>query len=358
MYLERFRHLYDFPRVRIPEPEWGPDTMRLQRNEKPDAWPKELLERIFANVPENLLQRYPDPLPFYSKLSDFLGVPKESLLVTSGVDEAIRNIVALSCEPGDEFAVTWPGYAMYDVYARMYGLTETKIIYAPDRFMTASELCSKVPDYAKVLFLPNPSQPVENCFDLEGLAEIAEYCQARDILFAVDEAYYLFGAPTAAPLIDRFNNVIIMRTFSKAFGAASIRLGYLIGGPDALAPLSAFRLAHEANALSLHAASVLLDCFESHVRPSIDSICEGRDYLRSSALEHGFPAWGEVSNNVMIDLGSNEKMSTVTKSLEDKGVYVKGRFPEPLDQHILVTCGPKELMTRFWHTLLESVDGR
>ena len=354
MYLEKYRHLYDLPRIRVPEPDAGPKELRLHRNEKPDNWPKDLLERIFNSVPETLLQRYPDTGPLYAKLADFLGIPSERLLLTSGVDEAIRVIITLTCEPGDTFAVAWPGYAMYDVYARMFQCELAPIIYTPDHFMTPAELGAKVPAGSKVLFLPNPSQPVENCFDIDGLSEIASFCLERGMMFAVDEAYYFFGAPSAIPLTESFDNVLVMRSFSKAFGAASLRLGYVVGSQKALTPLAALRLAHEANGLSLHAASVLLDCFDSHVKPSIDSICEGRDYLRRKVAEHGFTVWGDVSNYVVIDLVSNERMLMVTKALETEAIYVKGGLPAPLDHHILVTCGPKDVMAQFFDAFLQA----
>ena len=354
MYLDKYRHLYNLRRLRIPEPNRGSAIMRLHRNEKPDNWPKDLLGHIFTSIPENLLQRYPDAGPFYAKLARFLGVSVEKVLVTSGIEEAIRTILTLSCEPGDTFVST-PGYAMYEVYGQILGLKLAQITYTPDRFLTVAELCAKIPADTRVVFLPNPSQPVENCFDVGALGEIAAYCQRRDILFAVDEAYYFFGAPTALPLTDRFDNLLVMRSFSKAFGAASLRLGYVVGSSKALAPLAAFRLAHEANALTMHAGSVLLDCFDSHVKPSIEAICQGRDFLRRAAIEHGLFAWGSVSNNVLIDLGDNARMVAVAKVLEAKGIYVKGEFPKPLDHYILVTCGGIDIMREFFDALLEAL---
>lgn len=357
MYPARYRHLYELRRLRIPEHRQGPGSLRLHRNEKPDSWPKDLLDRIFSSVPDNLLQRYPDAGPFYDKLSQFLGMPTDKVLVTSGIDEAIRTVLTLCCEPGDTFVST-PGYAMYEVYARIFNLNLVQVLYTPERFTTPAEFCSKIPENAQVVFLPNPSQPVENCFDLDSLREIATHCRSHGILFAVDEAYHFFGGPTALPLINEFDNLLVMRSFSKAFGAASLRLGYVVGSSNALAPLTSFRLAHEANALTMHAGSVLLDCFESHVKPSIDAVCKGRDFLRRAAMEHGLQAWGSASNNVLIDLGDHAKMRAVTKALEQQEVYVKGGYAAPLDRYILVTCGPPDMMGRFLEALLEALRGK
>ena len=357
MYLKRYQHLYDLERLRVPEPEDGPEMMRLQRGEKPNDWPKDLLDQIFGTIPDNLLQRYPNPSLVYQKLAEFVGVPENHLLLTSGIEEAIRSIMMLSCEPGDVFSVPWPCYAMYDVCGRIFGLDMAPITYTPDRFVTPGELHEMVPEGAKVLFLPNPCQPTENCFDLDQLSQIASYCRERDMVMAVDEAYYLFGAPTAVPLVERFDNLLIMRSFSKAFGAASMRFGYMIGSPKAITPLSALRLGYESNSLCLHAASVLLNSFHSHIKPHIQSVCEGRDFLRNKAIAHGLRAWGEVSNSVLIDLGSNEKMTEVGQALDARQINVKWGLPKPLDQHILVTAGPENMMKRFAVALLESLEG-
>lgn len=323
--------------------------MRLQRLEKPENWSSALLEKIYSTIPDTLLQRYPDSGPFYAKLSKFVGVPEENIVVTSGIDEPIKSLITLCCAPGDTISVTWPGYAMYDVYARMFGVDLMPIIYDPYKFMTPDELIEKIPATTKILFLPNPSQPVENCFDLDQLRDIAGHCQQRDILFAVDEAYYFFGAPTAISLIQEYDNLLVMRTFSKAFGAASLRLGYVIGAQRAVAPLSAFRLAHEANALSLHAGSVLLDNFETFVRDHIDGVRGGRDYLRDAiAKECGLKTWGQYSNCVLVDLGTRDRMSHVAEDLKKRGIYIKAGFPAPMDNYLLITCGSKKLMMSFF----------
>lgn len=342
MYLKRFQNLYDFKRTRVPEPR--SEALRLHRNEKPDNWPREFLDKIFATVPDNFLQCYPNHRPFYSKLSKFLGLPEDRFIVTSGIDEAVKSLLTLCCGPGDSYAAVWPGYAMYLIYGRILGAEMAAIEYDPNRFMPPSEVLGRTPLGAKVLFLPNPSQPVENCFNLDQLREIATGCAERDILFAVDEAYHFFGAVSAAPLTEEFDNVIVMRTFSKAFGGGALRLGYVIGSKRSLAPLAAFRLAHEANAITYHIASALLSHFDTYVEQSIDAICRGRDYFREQCLEYGLRTWGEVSNNVLVDMGTSDKARKVGEGLDKKDILVRGGYPKPLDHCIMVTCGPPEMM--------------
>ena len=320
--------------------------------ERPEPWSDELRALIFSNVPDDLLNHYPAPLSFYSRLASFLNVKEENLLLTAGIDEAIKSLIALTCKAGDRVAVSWPGYAMYDVYSQIFGTTLQTISYDPDRLMSADEFISKL-DNPRIVFLPNPSQPVENCFDLAGMRKIAKACDEQNILFVVDEAYHFFGAPSAIPLIDEFDNVLILRSFSKAFGAAGIRMGYVIGSENALKPLAAYRLAHESNSLSLHAATVMVEQFENYILPGILSICEGRDWLRNSFQARKIPSWGAVGNFVLAQLESHAHMRSCVDELAANGIYVKGGFPAPLDRHLLVTCGSKELMSDFFSKFMD-----
>jgi histidinol-phosphate aminotransferase len=326
--------------------------------ERPVSWTPELLEKIYASVPADTLQQYPDPNLFYKTLAVFLNIKPEELLLTSGIDEAIRSILTLYCEPGDDIVVTAPGYAMYKVYSQIFQLNMTPIHFSPEHFLSPEEIVLKIPDGAKIIFLANPSQPVENCYNLEEIRTIINFCADRDILCVIDEAYHFFGAETAIHLIDEFPNILVLRSFSKAFGAAALRLGYVVGVHGTLEPLSSFRLAHEANSLSLHVGKVLVENFDCHIKQGIDEICKGRDYLREITISAGFRAWGKVGNFVLIELSSKEQLEVCLQRLTGNGVYVKGVRVPPLDHHILVTCGGVSLMKLFFAEFLNAIGDR
>lgn len=354
MYLKRFENLYRVERIRIPDYESGP--WRLHRNEKPDNWPQEFLDDIFGAVPADLLQRYPNHEEFRRKLSELIGVPENRFVVTSGMDEPIRTLLMLCCAPGDLYATPWPGYGMYPVFGRMLGAEMTEIVYDPRSFMDATGLTARIPEGARLLFLPNPNQPVENCFDVDQLREIAVFCRSRDILMAVDEAYHYFGAPSAIPLTEEFDNVLVMRTFSKALGAASLRLGYVVGSEAGIKPLAAFRLSHESNAFSYHVGSALLDRFEDIVKPRIDAICAGRDRFRQLCRDYGLEAWGKVANFVLVDLETKDRVDKVREGLADRSILIRGPLSEPLDHYLMVTSGPVALMERVFVDIREILE--
>jgi len=346
MYLDRYQHLYDLHRARIKEPD--NIVMRLHRLEKPEPWSGEVLDKIFKTFPEQKFQQYPNFDLYYSQLSQFIGVPEDRFVITSGIDETIKSLMTLCCEPGDKVAVTWPGYAMYEVYAKIFGVELVRIICEPEHFMLPDRLIENLSTKTKVLFLPNPGQPVENCFDIDQLRQIAEFCEKNGILFVVDEAYYYFGSDTALSLTNKYENLLVLRTFSKAFGAASLRVGYASGSERAIKPLMAFRMAGEASTLALHAMSILIQNFDQIVIKSISDIIDGRNYLRDFAInELNLPAWGNKASYVLLGMENNKHMANVVTRLERRGIYVKGHYPPPLDKYILVTCGARQLVKEF-----------
>ncbi|CCQ75498.1 histidinol-phosphate transaminase [Magnetospira sp. QH-2] len=352
MTLSRFAHLSSLARPRIAEPDNV--RLRLQRNEKPDSWSPDLLAEIFNSIPDVLVSRYPDPSEFQARLAQFLGVAEGQIVVTSGIDEAIRTLMLLNCGSGDRVAYA-TGYAMYDVYSKIFGIDPVRIEYRPGEFLTPEALCDQIPENTKVLFLPNPNQPVENCFDIGQLRFIASWCDKHGIILAVDEAYHFFGGPSAIPLTKEFDNVLVLRSFSKAFGAAGLRLGYVVAGSMQIAPLAAIRLAHEANALSLHVGLRLLDHFESHVLPAVQNICAGRDYLRNEWRGQGGQAWGEHGNFVLLKLRDAAQLKHIDSDLKSNGTYVKASTGGPLDGCLSITCGPRPMMVEVFEQLMESM---
>jgi histidinol-phosphate aminotransferase len=349
MFAKRFQHLGEIERKRIVMP---PDVqMRLNRLEKPEPWPPELLAEIIATFPADEIQQYPAYAPFYDKLARFAGVQQSEIVVGAGIEEFIRNLFMLCIEPGDKVAFLWPTCAMFEIYARVFQAEPVRIVTDPHRGLTLEGLAAQL-DGVKLLILANPGQPVETVFGYKSLEPIANILAKHGGVLAVDEAYHGFGAPTMVGMHLHHENVVALRTFSKAFGAASIRLGYAVGGPAMIRALDAVRQSGEVSAASLHIAGALMDDFNGYVQPSIDAICQGRDALRDRVMtELGLIAWGHFANHVLIDFGNEALKEQAEDGLASHGIYVKANFPAPLNTCMLVTCGGPELMDCFFRKL-------
>lgn len=348
MFRPEFQHLAQIERTRITMPEGV--RMRLNRLERPEPWQHGFLERLRVSLALDEMQAYPAYPPFYDKLARFLGVMPEEIVVGAGIEEHIRTLFMLCIRPGDRVAFLWPTCAMFEIYARAFGAEVTRIIVEPGQYFSSVELIAELPADLKLLILANPGQPVNTHYGYAAIAEIAKACEERGAVLAVDEAYHGFGASTLIGEHDHHDNLVVLRTFSKAFGAASIRLGYAVGGPKMIGAINAVRQSGEVSAISMQIAGALLDNFATVVEPGIEAVITGREVLRDQVqTELGLQAWGNISNHVLIEIG--EDAALVADRLAARGILVRARMPVPLEKCILVTCGGPELMNEFFKEL-------
>jgi histidinol-phosphate aminotransferase len=347
MFRPEFRHLHEIERKRIVMP--GSVRMRLNRLERPEPWPHGFLEPLRTSLALDEVQAYPAYPAFQEKLAAFIGVRPDEIVLGAGIEEHIRTLFMLCIRPGDKVAFLWPTCAMFEIYARAFGAEVTRIVVEPGQYFSCDELIAELPEDLQLLILANPGQPVNTYYGLVAMDMIAEACAKRGAVLAVDEAYHGFGAPTLIGCHDRHDNLVVLRTFSKAFGAAGIRLGYAVGGPRMVGALNAVRQSGEVSGLSMAIASALIDNFDGVVAPGIEAVVNGRELLRASAqVDLGLSAFGHISNHVLIQL---EDAAGVAGRLAERGVLVRAGMPAPLDRHILVACGSPVLMAHFFNEL-------
>ena len=346
-FIQDSAHLRNISRFRVSEGRDLINGLRLDRNERVEDWPPDFLSSIFSSAPASLLSTYPDQTRLYQLLSDHHNIDVQELLLTSGIDGGLRTILEVCTQPGDFVGVLSPTYAMYQVYSDIFQLNLHNISYNSETLsIDFNNIYSYLDLRPKVFILPNPNQPIEDTLSLQQIENIAQYCLSTNTLLVVDEAYHLFGADTAIPLVRSFPNVVITRTFSKAFGLPSIRLGYLISNIANMSVLSKNRLAHESNSLTNYVAEYMLLNF-SLVQDYIDAVVDSRsrmaDYLKSLNLNFNVG----VGNYILIDLGSSDRAKACVSFLRDRLVYVKGPWADPYSRFITITLGPYNKLKPF-----------
>jgi histidinol-phosphate/aromatic aminotransferase/cobyric acid decarboxylase-like protein len=322
--------------------------MRLNRGERPEPLPSSIQKTIREQWDQSTIQQYPSYQKFYEQLACHVGCPQDQLVVGAGIEEFIRTLMFLACDPGQRAAVLWPTCAMYEIYAKAFSVNLQRITPSVGRHFSFHELLSGLAYDIRILFLPNPGQPVETYFDLEALELIAQWCYDRRIILAVDEAHCGFGAATALPLVSRFENVLVLRTFSKFYGAASIRVGYAVGQPNLVKPLHAVRPSGEITGFSIAAASALITCY-SQLEDDARETAAARDWLRDELNKMpGLQAYGRYGFSMLIEFPGPHWAKAVAAALARRGVYVKSGFPPPVESCLLVACGAMKLVQEFY----------
>lgn len=346
IFRECFRHLSEVQRHRIVMP--SDVVLRLNRGERPEPIPLTIqavvANRLVSALP--VIQQYPSYQEFYDTLAAHIGFPTEHICIGLGIEDFIRTLYLLCCNPGEKVATLWPSCAMFDVYARAFGLNHIRLIPQPGIPLPMSTIIGSIPSDTRLVMLPNPSQPVETHYDNTDLRALADYCRDIGAVLAVDEAHWGFGGHTAFPLVPDYDNVVVLRTFSKFYGAASIRLGYAVAQEKIAQTLHGIRMSGEVPAITMNIGRTLLEStreFES----SAKEIVEARDWLVRALRRRNIAAYGRYGFSVLAELKSAEAAINTADHLEAYGVLVKAGFPEPVDKCLLIACGSSGIVRRF-----------
>ena len=346
--MKNFNHYKQIKRVRISENRNLKKGIRLNRNERVENFKKNILLKIFKKSKNYDLGKYHDQALIYKKLSHFLKLKENKILVTSGIDGGIKTVWEIFSKPGDKVGILSPTYAMYEIYNRIFRTKLAKITYDPVSFrLKKNELTKFIKSSPSMVFIPNPNQPIEDPLSIKEIDHLCKLASRYGVLIIIDEAYYMFGCTSAISLINKHKNLIILRSFSKAFGIPSIRLGFIISNQKNIQLLSATRLAYESNYLSDTAAIYFLKNIKI-IYNYINQVKKGRDFFKKKIQQLGFNVIGGKANFLLINFNKKEITKRVYYGLLKKCIYVKGYHQTPLDKCLLLTCGPKTIMHKVY----------
>ncbi len=346
MFIQRRQYLKDIKRFRVSEGRDLENGLRLDRNEKVQNWESKIVKDIFDKQPDWLLSVYPDSSKIYHLISKLHKVKEENILLSSGIDGAIKTILEIMTSPGDLIGVLSPTYAMYKVYSELFQLELKEIEYSKSLKLDINSILNFLTQKPTVLFLPNPNQPIEDSLKIEELRYIAQKAEESNTLFVIDEAYHYFGADSGEELISENKNVVIARTFSKAFGVPSIRLGYILSNKENIEVFTSTRFAHESNSLSNAVAEYLLENMNI-VEKYICEIIKTRNQLKSDLMNIGIKSRGETGNYLLLDLINENIARDFVEHLKLKKIYVKGPWKGRYSKYVTITLGPYSMMERF-----------
>ena len=338
------KHLINLTRTPItPEDRIG-KVLRLDRNERTTAFPKEHLARILASVTPDEMTAYPEVEPFYHKLAGWLGVRREELLIASGSDTNIKMVFEVYVEEGDEVVVITPTYGMYAVYCRMFGAKAREVLYDPDMSLPVSRVVEAIGLKTKLVTIANPNH-TGTVISEEGLAGIIKAAKAVNALVVIDEAYYHFYPKTMLGYIHQFDNLIIVRTLSKAFGIAPLRVGYMVSNQEIIKQLYKVKQTHDITFFSAKAGSYLLDHLEI-MQDYVREVNEAKAYLYARLPKMGFAVLKSEANFMYFKVPAGADPDKIVSGLAQKKIMIKGPFNQtPFKGHLRVTVGTVPQMT-------------
>ena len=319
----------------LTRPNWlkesprDPKLLWLDKNENTDPELLALTKKVLAELDPLFLMTYPEMRDFYFKLGQLESIAPESLLLTAGSDGVIRTVFEAFVSPGDVVLHTVPTFAMYPVYSMIFGAKVVPLEYAPSDHgpsLSLDRVISTLVSVRPRLFcIPNPDSPTGTVFSPAEMEKLVEKCAELGTLILVDEAYHPFYPESCTGLVNKYPNLVVARTFSKAWGLAGLRTGYAIACPELTQILNKVRPMYEVNTVAIGYISRMLD-FKADVLKSVKRLNEGKAYFNSEMEKLGFKTLNNQGNFTHVAFGA--KQAQIFAALENLVLYRKD-FKEP-----------------------------
>ena len=327
------------------------DVVKLASNENPLGPSPVVLAALQNEFAE--LARYPDGNGFELKqaLAARHGVDMTQITLGTGSSDPLEFVVRVFAQPGDEVMFSQHAFAMYPIITQAASAAAV-VTPANDWGHDLDAMRAAITDRTRVIFIANPNNPTGTWLGGEALQAFIADVPER-VMVVVDEAYFEFASdpalgagdyPDATQWLDRFPNLMVTRTFSKAYGLAGLRVGYSLSHPDVANLLNRIRPPFNVNSLALAAACASLDDID-HVRRGVMLNAEQMNVVTTAVKKMGLDFIPSVGNFVCIDVG--EDAAAVYDALLYEGVIVRPVANYGMPRHLRVTLGREEENTRF-----------
>jgi histidinol-phosphate aminotransferase len=333
------------PRVRVQAmKEYHPplgnrDALRLDFNENTLACSSKVRE-VLARISAGDLTRYPEREPVERIVAEHLGIAPQQVVLTNGVDEAIHVLFETFLESGDELLLPVPTYTMYEVYASATDARAVTVQAPDDLKFPFDRLLAAITPRTKIIAIANPNSPSGSVANRAQILELAQ--RAPQAVILVDEAYFHFHGETVLDLIGTIPNLVVARTFSKAYGLAGLRLGLLAGPVELIHWIRRVLSPYSVNSLALACLPPALED-TAYINWYVAEVLAARAELESALDAAQVRRWPSRANFVLVEIGAQH--AEFVRMMHAGGVLVRDRSSDPgCDGRVRITIGTHQQM--------------
>ncbi len=318
--------------------------LRLDLNENTLPPPNHVKMALKKYIDDNRIQMYPDYWRFLPKLSQYANVDQEQLLVTNGSDQAIEIVLRAFLGMNDEMVMAQPGFPMFTQISGVIGARVIGVPYYPDLRFPYKEFFEALTSETKLVVLINPDNPTGASVSMSTIEDVLNF--RHDLPVLVDEAYFEFTAETAIHFLKSHPNLIILRTFSKAFAMAGLRLGYIIAHPDIISQFYKIRGPFDVNACALIAAEAQLDFDKAWKQFVNETMTVSKPYLEAFFKENNVCYYPGKAHFVLVQ--PTDKNNAV-HYLKKNGILVRPMIAPSIKKTFRMNVGTLEQTKQFIH---------
>lgn len=307
------------------KPKLYNNSIDISRNEKLTDYPADFFKNFLFSITQDDFKYYPTVNTLYYKISKFLNIEQSNLLITPGSDTAIKTIFEAIDLNGYEVLTTDHNFPMYDVYSSLVNAKLVRANYITNRF-NVIDLLKQISKKTKLIVIANPNSPLGDYHSIEEFRPILD----TGLPVLIDEAYIeLTNKKSFVNEINNYPNLIITRTFSKGFGAAGCRVGYIVSNQANMEVLNKYRFMYEINSIAVKYTEALLDQYEL-VQDHISNVLQGKSEIVSLLRDKSIEVVDTDSSWFFIKRDDNQNLLTKDglrfrnlKLPEDKSIWVK-----------------------------------
>jgi histidinol-phosphate aminotransferase len=328
----------------------GRDALRLDFNENTFSPSPKVIERLRQITAEGLT-KYPEREGVERITAAHFGLQPDQVLLTNGVDEAIHLVCAAFLEETDEALICTPTFFMYEVSARMMTAhlvrvqADASLEFPYQRFLAA------ITPRTKLILIASPNNPTGAVVSRYHLLAIC--AAAPQAVVLVDEAYYHFFGETLFSDVGKVPNLLVARTFSKAYGLANLRIGLLAGNASLMQYVRKVSSPYNVNGVALDCLPVAL-ADDAYVAWYAEQVNAGRARMMDGLRTLGVGFFPSHANFVLMKIGA--KHAELVRAMRARGVLLRDRSTDPgCDGFVRITIGVEEHVTRGLAALKESL---
>ncbi len=336
---------------RVPQPEGRAAYLRLDQNENPDGLPKWLFDSVMEKVTPEFLAIYPEETKPTTKYANLLGLEKKNVTLTAGSTVGMGYVIKVLGQPGKDIVCVTPSFAMYEVYAKSIGMNVKQVKYEEDFSFRIEKTLSEINENTSIVVLVNPNMPVGNAYSKENIISVIEKAKENNAIVIIDEAYYYFYDKSSVDLVKKYDNVIVLRTFSKMLSMPSLRLGAIISNPDFIQYINNYKPHYTVNSIALLFCEAIVDNHEKLLKELKDEYNEGKEYILNALKDNGYETIPSEGCYVCIKPKYKTSRELTDLLEENKILILCGK--DGLTGWLRLTIAHKKYMEKFMETLLK-----
>jgi len=288
------------------------------------------------------LTKYPEREPAEMATAAHFGLAADQVLLTNGVDEAIHLLCAAYLEQDDEVVINTPGFFMYDISASMMTSRLVRVQSDASLQFPFARVLAAITPRTKLIILSSPNNPTGSIVAREQILQICAAAPQAAVL--MDEAYFHFHGETTLADIATVPNLLVARTFSKAYGLANLRLGMIAGQAALMKPLRKVCSPYNVNGIALECLPVAL-ADDEYVQWYANEVRAGRERMEQALTALGVSFWPSHANFILMKIGSKHR--ELVEAMRRHGVLLRDRSADPgCEGNVRITIGIAEHVTR------------